>query len=1062
MGRARGRAVVAAALAALMAVGLVSARPLSAADGPTVSLGDQSGLERDAVTGSVFVPVFLSEPADSAVTVSYSTVDGTARAGSDYLMWGTPTQPRSVTIPAGSTQSQINVPVLSDDEVEPNEDFEVVIQGVTGANSVIGDSTGTATIVDADGLSATNPVLTVSSSSVVEGDRADRRAQFLIHLSRAPATSLTITYTTVDGTAVAGTDYLAKLPGTVVFAPGQISKTIDVLVPANTTVDGPRTMSLEVVVAGGSPVEELELTGTATIHDDDVAADSTAPAWAPGDQVGVGGVTPTSIGWNWPAASDDTGVVAYEVSLDDSTPQVVTATTFSADGLTPGTSHTVAIVAVDAAGNRSTPIQGSGTTTDATVAMGAGTDHRCALDSDGTIKCWGRNTSGSLGSAAPFGDGLTPVGVPGIAGATQVTGGVWHTCARTSDGRIRCFGAGGQGQLGNGTSTSSSSPVVVSGITDATGVSANHFMTCATRADGTIACWGYNSQGQLGNGTTTDATTPVQVQGISNATAVAAMGSQACAILADATVKCWGSNSDGALGIGGGPSSKVPVSVPGLAGVTSIAGAAGHACAVSAGTVRCWGNNDQGQLGLGTTTSASSPVTVAGITDAVQVVAGLRHTCALLADGAVRCWGKNSDGQLGDTTRSDRLTPATTAVGPAVALTAGGEGTCAVRADATSVCWGLNGSGQLGNGTSSDTPDPVEVQGMAPAVSIATAISHSCAVHADHTVSCWGYNAYGQLGNGTTGPAGYTPTTVAGLTDAVSVSIGYLHTCALRIGGAVSCWGSNSSGALGTGGSTSSSSNVPVTVPGIVATDISTGGSTTCAVLTSGSVKCWGRNFAGQVGNGSLVDASTPQDVIGLTDAVSIEGGDYHTCAVRVTGGASCWGYNINGGLGDGSTVNSSTPVTVVGLAGATQITGGNAHSCALLVNQTARCWGSDGNGQLGNGPTGSTTTPSLVVEVTTATSIDVGQGHSCAVSEGAVKCWGWNHQGQLGDGTFTTSASAVTVDEVAGAVQVSTQNNTTCALDATGSVFCWGNGGSGATTNPNAYASTPVAVVGL
>jgi alpha-tubulin suppressor-like RCC1 family protein len=1064
MGLARSRAAAVAVLAALLAIGTVTADVASAADGLTVSLGDQSGLERDSLTGSVFVPVYLSAPADEPVIVSYSTADGSAVAGSDYTRWGTPTQPRTVTIPAGSVQSQINVPVLTDDQIESDEDFSVIIEDVEGANTLIGDGTGTATIVDADGVSDANPAITVSATGVAEGDQGPRRAQFQIHLSRAPASSVTITYTSADGSATAGDDYVAKLPGTVVFAPGQVSKTIDVLVTPDSDANGLRAFALEVTVAGGSPVEEIRMRGTAEIVDDDEpTVDLTAPIWAPGDAVGTDAPGPTGFTASWPPASDDTGVVAYEVSIDGAAPVVVTTTNYPVSGRRPGTQTAIAVVALDAQGNRSQALQASVETADGTVGLGAGTDHRCALNSNGTIKCWGRNTGGSLGSAAPFGDGPTPVGVPGISGATDVTGGVWHTCASSSDGRVRCFGDGGQGQLGNGGTSSSSSPVTVSGITDAINVSASHFMTCATRANGTIGCWGLNSVGQLGNGTTVDSLTPVQVQGISTAVDVAAMGSQACAILAGGTVRCWGSNSEGALGIGSGSGfSPTPVAVPGLTDVTSIAGAAGHVCAVDGGTVKCWGLNDQGQLGTGTTTSTSSPVTVAGIDDAVQVVAGLRHTCALLADGEVRCWGKNSDGQLADSTRTDRLTPVASAVGPVVALTAGGEGTCAVRADASGVCWGVNSLGQLGNGTSSITPDPVEIVGMAPAVSISTALSHSCAVHADHTVSCWGYNAYGQLGNGTVGPAGYTPSTVVGLTDAVAVATGYLHTCALRIGGAVSCWGSNGRGALGTGASTLATSAVPVTVPGITAIDISAGGSGACAVLVDGRVKCWGSNSHGQVGNGSLTDATTPKDVVGITDATSVEAGDFHTCVVRSTGGASCWGTNINGGLGNGSTVNSSTPVTVSGLTGATQITGGNAHSCALLVDQTARCWGSDGNGRLGNGPTGSSTTPSLVTNVATATSIDVGQGHSCVVSNGAVRCWGWNHAGQLGDGTLTTSSTAVTIDEVVDAVQVSTQNNTTCALAASGSVFCWGAGSAGATGNPNAYASTPVMVLNL
>jgi hypothetical protein len=234
-----------------------------------VSVGDQSGLERDSVTGSVFVPVTLSEPAVEPVVVRFYTVGGSATSGVDYSRWGTPAVPRSVTIPAGSLQTTVNVPVLADAVVEGDEEFSVVVSSVSGGDAVIGDGTGVATIVDADGVSVGNPAITVSSGSVHEGDDGRRRVQFQVHLSRVPSSNVTVSYRTVDGSAVAPGDYTAKLPGTVVFAPGQISKTVDVLVNPDTIENGDRALSLEVSVTGGSPVEELNMVGVARIIDDD-------------------------------------------------------------------------------------------------------------------------------------------------------------------------------------------------------------------------------------------------------------------------------------------------------------------------------------------------------------------------------------------------------------------------------------------------------------------------------------------------------------------------------------------------------------------------------------------------------------------------------------------------------------------------------------------------------------------------------------------------------------------------------------------------------------------------
>jgi hypothetical protein len=268
--------MVAALVTAMLAVGaVVAGNGVGAAAGPVVSLGDASGLERDTTTGSVFVPVFLSQAAAEPVVVTFFSTDGTAVAGVDFTRWGTPASPRSVTIPAGSLQTTINVPVAADSLIEGDETFGITVAAVTGGSATVGDGTGTATIIDVDELSTANPAITVSSGTVVEGDGGQRRAQFHVHLSRAASTTLTVAYTTADQDAVAGTDYTAKLPGTLVFPPGQISRTIDVLVASDLAVGPARSFRLEAVVLGGPPVEELSTTGTATIVDDDTASPTT-------------------------------------------------------------------------------------------------------------------------------------------------------------------------------------------------------------------------------------------------------------------------------------------------------------------------------------------------------------------------------------------------------------------------------------------------------------------------------------------------------------------------------------------------------------------------------------------------------------------------------------------------------------------------------------------------------------------------------------------------------------------------------------------------------------------
>ena len=259
---------------------------------------------------------------------------------------------------------------------------------------------------------------------------------------------------------------------------------------------------------------------------------------------------------------------------------------------------------------------------------------------------------------------------------------------------------------------------------------------------------------------------------------------------------------------------------------TAVASRGGHTCALRAGgAVECWGRNDSGQLGNGTVATSppfgsAVPVTVSGLDDAVAVSGGLVHTCALRAGGTVACWGRNTFGALGDGTTVDSSVPvAVTGLSGAVAIAAAGEHSCAVLADGTARCWGWNVNGALGDGNLGvDSPVPVPVVGLTDAVAITGGEAHTCAVLADTTVSCWGANGYGQLGNGTfttTPPYGSdTAAPVPGLSGVTAITAGLWHTCALQAAGTVQCWGTSASpGGLGDG--TGGGSAVPVEVSGL-------------------------------------------------------------------------------------------------------------------------------------------------------------------------------------------------------------------------------------------------------
>jgi hypothetical protein len=266
------------------------------------------------------------------------------------------------------------------------------------------------------------------------------------------------------------------------------------------------------------------------------------------------------------------------------------------------------------------------------------------------------------------------------------------------------------------------------------------------------------------------------------------------------------------------------------------------------------------------------------------------------------------------------------------------------------------------------------------------------------------------------------------LTDktVTDITAGDSHTCALISDGTVTCWGNNGDGQLGDGSNTNS--YVPVAVTGgalanKTVTDITAGYYHTCALISDGTVTCWGWNGDGQLGDGSNTSRNVPAAVTGgaLTDktVTDITAGAYHTCALISDGTVTCWGNNGDGQLGDGDDTNSNVPAAVTGGAltdkTVTDITAGAYHTCALISDGTVTCWGWNSSGQLG---TGDDTNSNVPVAVTggalvnkTVTDITAGAYHTCAlISDGTVTCWGWNYYGWLGDGGTTTSAVPVAV----------------------------------------------------
>ncbi len=335
---------------------------------------------------------------------------------------------------------------------------------------------------------------------------------------------------------------------------------------------------------------------------------------------------------------------------------------------------------------------------------------------------------------------------------------------------------------------------------------------------------------------------------------------------------------------------------------------------------------------------------------------GANHSCALTSASGAKCWGWNIFGQLGNGRTTLRKAPAdvTGLTGGVAALAAGGDHTCALTSAGAAKCWGFNGYGQLGDGTIVDHRTAMDVSGLESGVAALVAgQNHTCALTSAGGVKCWGRNEYGQLGDGTTDSRS-APVEVNGLASGVTkLAAGESHTCALTSTGGVKCWGYNLFGQLGDG--TTNDLPIAVAVSGLTSgvTSLAAGGAHTCAVTDTGGVKCWGFNHVGQLGSGTTTTASTPVDVSGLASGVTaVVAGNWHSCALTQVGGVKCWGDNLYGALGDGTTVSrSSTPVDVSGLAsGVAAIDAGGRFACAVTSVGGVKCWGDNGFGQLGDG----------------------------------------------------------------------------------------------------------------
>ena len=311
-----------------------------------------------------------------------------------------------------------------------------------------------------------------------------------------------------------------------------------------------------------------------------------------------------------------------------------------------------------------------------------------------------------------------------------------------------------------------------------------------------------------------------------------------------------------------------------------------------------------------------------------------------------------------------------------------------------------------------------------------------------------------------------------GPVDRGELSLGFNHGCARLPDGTVKCWGDNGAGQLGDGvpfDASRPSVPRPQLVPGIDdAIAIGSGLSHTCVVHRKGTVSCWGSNIFGQLGDGTEERSSSPVKVLGLTDATAIAGGTSFTCALRADKTVACWGANYSGQLGDGRKDDRSTPAPVKDLSGAIAITAATDHACAVLDDGDVMCWGGNSEGQLGIGSTSESLTPAKLNALSDVAQVAAAARFSCARQKsGRVYCWGNNQYGQLGNGSPTAepNPSPVLVPSVGDAIFIWTGFEHACAVRTSGAIACWGSAGEGqlgkGSVPADASIPTPVTVVG-
>ena len=668
--------------------------------------------------------------------------------------------------------------------------------------------------------------------------------------------------------------------------------------------------------------------------------------------------------------------------------------------------------------------------------------HSCALLDDATVKCWGKNNAGQLGqndtdnrgdSAGEMGSALPAIFFgtdrTAIAIATSNRGDLDYTCALLDNATVKCWGENGHGQLGQGSSyqygstagdMATLSEIQLGTNTSVTSISIGKAHSCAVTLATNIKCWGMGNSGRTGRGNTDDA-----------GSYMSSMGDYLPQVDLDGVEATVTPTHTPSLT----PSYTETPTVTGTPTVTKTPTVTETPTATETPTVTETPTITETPTVTQTPTVTNTPsltytrsktptrsltssrtrtptksrtrtaTPIGGVKEVVSVATGAEHTCVMLANDTVKCWGRNNEGQLGydDTINRGSLEDQ-------------------MGSNLAALNFGIGRTARA----------------------IAPGITHTCVILDDNSVKCWGSNTDGQLGyeditsrGGNPGDMNLLQTVDLGTgRRAVAISSGENFTCVILDNGKVKCWGDGSFGNLGllnTYNRGDSPDSMGDRLPyvdigtGHTAKQIRTGRNFVCALLENDTVKCWGGNEYGQLGQGHTLNLgdelgemgdTLPTLDFGTRRVQSIAASIYGACAIFDSGNVTCWGLNNQGMLGQGHTRKLGDDANEMGAA-LTNINLGSGHTakaiyisypnaCAILDDDSIKCWGGNGSGQLGYGDTrnrgddiNEMGDELLAVNLgtnLTAKSLALGVNHLCVIlNTNQLKCWGSNYNGQLG-----------------------------------------------------------------